>query len=54
MNTTIQTIHAREILDSRGYPTVEVNVILQDGSKGRATSAHYAGIAAFKREQLAY
>ncbi len=36
MATTIQTIHAREILDSRGNPTVEVDVTLQDGSKGRA------------------
>lgn len=32
----ITTIHGREILDSRGYPTVEVDVILEDGSKGRA------------------
>ncbi|MFZ1029680.1 MAG: phosphopyruvate hydratase [Limnoraphis robusta] len=36
MDTTIQTIHAREILDSRGNPTVEVDVTLADGSKGRA------------------
>jgi hypothetical protein len=33
MNTNIQTIHAREILDSRGNPTVEVDVILKDGTK---------------------
>jgi enolase len=32
----IQTIHAREILDSRGNPTVEVDVRLQDTSRGRA------------------
>ncbi|WAL61296.1 phosphopyruvate hydratase [Thermocoleostomius sinensis] len=34
--SAIQTIHAREILDSRGNPTVEVDVVLEDGSKGRA------------------
>ena len=32
----IQRIHAREILDSRGNPTVEVDVLLEDGSTGRA------------------
>ncbi|HEY9642076.1 MAG TPA: phosphopyruvate hydratase [Coleofasciculaceae cyanobacterium] len=34
---TIQSIHAREILDSRGNSTVEVEVLLEDGSWGRAT-----------------
>lgn len=33
----IQNIHAREILDSRGNPTVEVEVLLEDGSIGRAS-----------------
>ena len=32
----IRIIKAREILDSRGNPTVEVDVILDDGSQGRA------------------
>ncbi len=32
----IQSIHAREIFDSRGNPTLEVDVTLQDGSFGRA------------------
>ncbi|MDQ2747322.1 MAG: phosphopyruvate hydratase [Acidobacteriota bacterium] len=32
----IETIHAREILDSRGNPTVEAEVILEDGTTGRA------------------
>jgi enolase len=32
----IDSIHAREILDSRGNPTVEVDVVLDDGSFGRA------------------
>ena len=34
--TAIADIHAREILDSRGNPTVEVDVTLEDGSMGRA------------------
>ncbi|MBT54536.1 MAG: phosphopyruvate hydratase [Mameliella sp.] len=34
--STIIDIHAREILDSRGNPTVEVDVTLEDGSVGRA------------------
>ena len=34
--TEIVDIIAREILDSRGNPTVEVDVILEDGSYGRA------------------
>ncbi len=45
----IQSIKAREILDSRGTPTVEVDVLLEDGSFGRAgvpsgasTGAHEA------------
>jgi enolase len=37
MSTTIAHIHAREILDSRGRPTVEVEVRLADGSFGRAS-----------------
>jgi len=35
--TTISTVLAREILDSRGNPTVEVDVTLADGSSGRAS-----------------
>jgi enolase len=50
MNTTIQTIHAREILDSRGNPTVEVDVTLHDGSKGRA--AVPSGASTGSREAL--
>lgn len=34
--STINTIHAREVLDSRGNPTVEVEVTLNDGAFGRA------------------
>jgi enolase len=36
MNTKISTVHAREILDSRGNPTVEVDVTLAGGAMGRA------------------
>jgi enolase len=36
MDTTIESISALEILDSRGNPTVEVEVVLMDGSWGRA------------------
>jgi enolase len=32
----IESVHAREILDSRGNPTVEVEVVLEDGTLGRA------------------
>jgi len=34
--TQITSIHAREILDSRGNPTLEAEVTLSDGSVGRA------------------
>lgn len=36
MSTNIETVHAREILDSRGNPTVEVEIGLEGGSWGRA------------------
>ena len=36
MDTTIESISALEVLDSRGNPTVEVEVLLMDGSWGRA------------------
>ena len=36
IDTTIDQIDAREILDSRGNPTIEVDVLLDDGSVGRA------------------
>ena len=34
--TEIASIHAREVLDSRGNPTVEADVVLQNGAMGRA------------------
>ncbi|MGZ4859761.1 MAG: hypothetical protein ACXV8M_09415, partial [Candidatus Angelobacter sp.] len=36
MDTGIVDVHGREILDSRGNPTVEAEVTLVDGSVGRA------------------
>src|SRR5436305_10009467 len=36
MSITIEFIHARQIIDSRGNPTVEVDVVLDDGTIGRA------------------
>src|SRR6478752_5952411 len=45
---TIEAIHAREILDSRGNPTVEVEVGLDDGSIGRAAVPSGASTGAFE------
>ncbi len=36
MSHTIASVHGRQLLDSRGNPTVEVDVVLEDGSMGRA------------------
>ncbi|MBM7767586.1 phosphopyruvate hydratase [Glutamicibacter nicotianae] len=44
----IDAIHAREILDSRGNPTVEVEVLLSDGSHGRAAVPSGASTGAFE------
>ena len=46
----IVEVHAREILDSRGNPTVEVEVLLESGSRGRA--AVPSGASTGKREAL--
>ncbi|MEO0140271.1 MAG: phosphopyruvate hydratase [candidate division WOR-3 bacterium] len=46
----IERIRAREVLDSRGNPTVQVDVILEDGSLGRATVP--SGASTGKREAL--
>ena len=50
MKTSIQHIHARRIWDSRGRPTVEVDVHLQDGSMGRGVAP--AGASRGSREAL--
>jgi enolase len=48
----IETIHAREILDSRGNPTVEVEVVLADGSSARAAVPSGASTGAFEAAEL--
>jgi enolase len=48
----ITDIHAREILDSRGNPTVEVEVMLEDGSFGRAAVPSGASTGAFEAVEL--
>lgn len=50
--TAIQDIHAREILDSRGNPTVEVEVLLEDGSFGRAAVPSGASTGAHEAVEL--
>ncbi len=46
----IQSVHGREILDSRGNPTVEVDVVLDGGASGRA--AVPSGASTGQREAL--
>jgi len=46
--SSILDIHARQILDSRGNPTVEVDVMLEDGSMGRAAVPSGASTGAFE------
>ncbi|NDA48299.1 MAG: phosphopyruvate hydratase [Alphaproteobacteria bacterium] len=50
--TTIVDILAREILDSRGNPTVEVDVVLEDGSFGRAAVPSGASTGAHEAVEL--
>ena len=45
--TIILDINAREILDSRGNPTIEVDVILEDGCMGRAAVPSGASTGAY-------
>ncbi len=49
---TISDVFAREILDSRGNPTVEVEVILEDGTMGRAIVPSGASTGAFEAVEL--
>jgi len=48
----IQSIHGREILDSRGNPTVEADVILEDGTLGRAADPSGASTGAHEALEL--
>ena len=50
--TAIIDIQAREILDSRGNPTVEVDVVLEDGSVGRASVPSGASTGAYEAVEM--
>ena len=52
MSVLIKKIHAREILDSRGNPTVEVEVTLEDGSWGRAAVPSGASTGVYEALEL--
>ena len=48
----IENVHAREILDSRGNPTIEVDVTLDDGTLGRAAVPSGASTGAYEAVEL--
>ena len=50
--TYIKEIRAREILDSRGNPTVEADVILSDGSVGRSAAPSGASTGIYEAHEL--
>ena len=50
--SAILDIHARQILDSRGNPTVEVDVVLEDGAVGRAAVPSGASTGAYEAVEL--
>ena len=52
MKTNIKNIIAREILDSRGNPTVEVDVFVEDGNYGRAAVPSGASTGEFEAVEL--
>src|SRR5438552_4529938 len=49
---TIASLHAREILDSRGNPTVEVDVVLASGARGTAAVPSGASTGAHEAVEL--
>lgn len=51
-NSTIEDIHARQILDSRGNPTIEVDVTLKNGIVGRASVPSGASTGSFEAVEL--
>jgi enolase len=51
-DTRIERVHGREILDSRGNPTVEVDVVLRDGTLGRAAVPSGASTGANEAVEL--
>src|SRR5699024_7570319 len=52
MDSMIQSVHAREILDSRGNPTVEVDVFLDTGAFGRAAVPSGASTGVHEAHEL--
>ena len=48
--SVIESVYAREVLDSRGNPTVEVEVVLESGAEGRAIVP--SGASTGEREAL--
>jgi enolase len=48
----IETVHARQILDSRGNPTVEVELVLRSGAQGRAAVPSGASTGEFEATEL--
>lgn len=52
MSLTIESVHAREILDSRGNPTIEVDIELEDGTLGRAAVPSGASTGAHEALEL--
>ena len=52
MSTIIIHIEAREILDSRGYPTLEASVVLEDGSHGEAAVPSGASVGRYEAVEL--
>ncbi|WP_106403066.1 phosphopyruvate hydratase [Actinocorallia populi] len=50
--SAIEAVHAREILDSRGNPTVEVEVLLEDGSQAQAAVPSGASTGQFEAVEL--
>lgn len=50
--STIVDVYAREVLDSRGNPTVEVEVVLEDGTMGRAIVPSGASTGAYEAVEL--
>lgn len=52
MSTTIMHVEAREILDSRGFPTLEATVVLEDESVGEAAVPSGASVGEFEAVEL--
>ena len=50
--SAIELVYAREVLDSRGNPTVEVEVVLESGALGRAIVPSGASTGAFEAVEL--